>query len=46
MDAMVRSLRALREDGDDRSVAHLQTPKQLFELFDLAGWNDIADRDI
>lgn len=46
MDGMMRALRALRDDQDDRSVAHLQTPKQLFELFDLAGWRDIADRDI
>ncbi len=46
MDAMMRSLRALHDDQDDRSVAHLQTPQQLFELFDLAAWKDIADLDI
>jgi 2-methylisocitrate lyase-like PEP mutase family enzyme len=44
MDAMMRALRALGDDQDDSAVAHLQTPKQLFELFDLAGWRDIADR--
>jgi 2-methylisocitrate lyase-like PEP mutase family enzyme len=44
MDAMMRALRALHDDQDDRSIAHLHTPKQLFELFDLAGWRDIADR--
>jgi len=46
MDGMMRALRALREDQDDRSVAHLQTPRELFELFDLAGWRGIADRDV
>jgi 2-methylisocitrate lyase-like PEP mutase family enzyme len=45
MDAMMRALQALRDDHDDRCVAHLQTPQQLFELFDLDGWRDIADRD-
>jgi hypothetical protein len=39
---MMRALRALRDDQDDRCVAHLQTPQQLFELFDLPGWKDIA----
>jgi len=46
MDAMMRALQALRDDQDDRCVAHLQTPQQLFELFDLTGWKDIANRDI
>ncbi len=45
MYGMMRALKALRDDQDDRSVAHLQTPQQLFELFDLAGWRAIADRD-
>ncbi len=45
MDGMMRALKALRDDQDDRSVAHLQAPQQLFELFDLAGWRAIADRD-
>ena len=46
MNGMMNALRALREDQDDRSVAHLQTPQQLFELFDLAGWRGIAERDV
>jgi 2-methylisocitrate lyase-like PEP mutase family enzyme len=46
MDGMMRALQALREDQSDRSVAHLQTPRQLFELFDLAVWRDIAGRDL
>jgi 2-methylisocitrate lyase-like PEP mutase family enzyme len=46
LNGMMCALRALREDKDDRFVAHLQTPRQLFELFDLAGWRDIAERDL
>jgi 2-methylisocitrate lyase-like PEP mutase family enzyme len=46
MDGMMCALRALAEDRNDRFVAHLQTPRQLFELFDLAGWREIAERDI
>lgn len=44
MDGMRQALRALREDGDDRAVAHLESPGQLFELFDLDRWNDLADK--
>ena len=43
MDGMLRALRALREDGDDRSVAHLTSPRELFDYFDLDGWRRIAD---
>ena len=45
MDAMLRALRSLRDDHDDRSTAELQTPRQLFELFELDAWQSIADRD-
>jgi 2-methylisocitrate lyase-like PEP mutase family enzyme len=45
MDAMVRALQALRADQDDRSVARLQTPQQLFEHFHLDEWRDIAGLD-
>ena len=45
MEGMMRALQSLRETQDDRSVAHLQTPQELFELFDLDGWRDIADLD-
>ena len=43
MDGMLRALRALREDGDDRSVSHLTSPRELFDYFDLDGWRRIAD---
>ena len=46
MNAMLNALRALHEDGDDRSVAQLQSPRELFELFDLDGWQTIAGREV
>jgi len=46
MDGMLRALAALREDGDDRSVAHLTSPRELFEYFELERWNGIAARDV
>ncbi len=46
MDGMMRALAALREDGDDRAVAHLTSPRELFEYFDLDGWKNIAARDL
>ena len=46
MSGMLQALRALREDGDDRSVAHLESPRELFELFDLDGWKDIVAREL
>jgi len=46
MDAMLRALRALRDDHHDGSTAELHTPRQLFELFGLDAWQHIADRDI
>jgi 2-methylisocitrate lyase-like PEP mutase family enzyme len=45
MDGMLQALRALRVDGDDRSVAHLSSPRELFEHFDLEGWKRIANPD-
>ena len=45
MDGMMRALESLKKDGDDRSVAHLHTPRQLFELFDLDGWKDLQARE-
>lgn len=45
MDGMLRALAALRQDGDDRSVAHLTSPRALFEYFDLEGWTQIAALD-
>ena len=44
MQAMLTSLKALREDGDDRSVADLYSPHELFELFDLDNWTSIGVR--
>jgi 2-methylisocitrate lyase-like PEP mutase family enzyme len=46
MDAMLRALRALRDDQHDGSTEELHTPRQLFELFGLAEWQHIADRDL
>jgi 2-methylisocitrate lyase-like PEP mutase family enzyme len=46
MDGMLRALRALRDDGDDRSVAHLTSPRELFEYFGLDEWQAIAARDL
>jgi 2-methylisocitrate lyase-like PEP mutase family enzyme len=45
MDGMLRALAALRQDGDDRSVAHLTSPRELFEYFDLDGWAKIVALD-
>jgi 2-methylisocitrate lyase-like PEP mutase family enzyme len=45
MDGMMRALAALKSDGDDRAVAHLHTPLQLFELFDLADWKELLERE-
>ena len=42
---MMQALAALHRDGDDRSVSHLQSPRELFELFDLDGWQAIAARE-
>lgn len=44
MDGMRRALRSLHEDGDDRAVAHLESPAQLFQLFDMDDWNDLAEK--
>jgi 2-methylisocitrate lyase-like PEP mutase family enzyme len=44
MHAMLISLKALREDGDDRSMADLYSPQELFELFDLDDWTSIGVR--
>jgi len=46
MDGMLRALRSLRDDHHDGSTSDLQTPRELFELFDLDAWQSIADRDI
>ncbi len=46
MNGMMNALRALHEDGDDRSVAQLQSPRELFDLFDLDGWQNIAGREV
>lgn len=46
MDGMLRALASLRENGDDRSVAHLTSPRELFEYFNLTEWQTLAARDL
>lgn len=44
MNGMRKALSALRKDGDDRAVANLESPIELFELFDLTRWTKLSER--
>lgn len=43
VDAMDNALAALHTDGDDRSVAHLRGPRELFDIVGLDAWNTFVD---